>query len=204
MLEHQGRNSAWPKAPDHQQLNSWIEKFKIPKSYRVKKMLRRQLWRLGRRMKKIPFWSRQGLARWGASYHYVAPSRYMGSGSSCTDCLLLNTKQSVHSYQSRDWVTDGFYRNAWQGSLSHSRRVQCCGVECASLAASPSTRDVAGPAPHCRFSCRPGNLWPAWLGCWSFEGHRIVPRDGSSLGIFHLLWYNEAMLEYFFKQPGQN
>ena len=80
----------------------------------------------------------------GASYHYVAPSRYMEVDRRALTAIERVLKQASIPYQEvMTWSTDGFYRET-PDKVAYRIQEGCSVVEmeCASLAAVAQLRDV--------------------------------------------------------------
>ena len=80
----------------------------------------------------------------GASYHYVAPSRYIEVDRRALTAIERVLKQASIPYQEvMTWSTDGFYRET-PDKVAYRIQEGCSVVEmeCASLAAVAQLRDV--------------------------------------------------------------
>ncbi|MBE6929920.1 MAG: phosphorylase [Ruminococcaceae bacterium] len=78
----------------------------------------------------------------GASYHYLAPSRYAYPTAECVEVLARTIeKRGIPYVRTMAWSTDGFYRETPE--LVEYRKSEGCGVvemECAALAAVATFR----------------------------------------------------------------
>lgn len=80
----------------------------------------------------------------GASYHYLAPSRYVEIPEESRDVIReVLSKHGLKYAECITWTTDGFYRET-EDMVAHRREEGCATVEmeCASLAACASFRGV--------------------------------------------------------------
>lgn len=80
----------------------------------------------------------------GASYHYVAPSRYIDMNTQALGAIERTLKQKKISYEEvMTWSTDGFYRET-PDKVEYRIEEGCSVVEmeCASLAAVAQLRDA--------------------------------------------------------------
>lgn len=109
-MEHQGRgNLLGPSA-------SWIcpccSIHGLVDYYGVKKdYIGRKLWGLGGYRRKCFLIPTKALRDEGASYHYVAPSRYIEVDSRALTAIETVLKGKEIPYQEvMTWSTDGFYR----------------------------------------------------------------------------------------------
>lgn len=80
----------------------------------------------------------------GASYHYVAPSRYIDMNTQALGAIERTLKQKKSPYEEvMTWSTDGFYRET-PDKVAYRIEEGCSVVEmeCASLAAVAQLRDA--------------------------------------------------------------
>ena len=81
----------------------------------------------------------------GASYHYVAPSRYMEVDRRALTAIetVLERKRTIPYQEVMTWSTDGFIgKHLTRWPIALKKGVVCVEMECASLAAVAQLRDV--------------------------------------------------------------
>ena len=102
------------------------------------------LWRLGKHEGKCFLIPTRALRDEGASYHYVAPSRYIDMNKQALEAIEKTLKQKKIPYEEvMTWSTDGFYRET-PDKVAYRIEEGCSVVEmeCASLAAVAQLREA--------------------------------------------------------------